>query len=576
MAQYPLHNVNKISNLKQMLSQSVETFGPKPAFYVKHKGSDSYSPITYSQFGKDVDSLGTALIDMGLKGKRIAIMGENRYEWAVSYLAAINGTGIVVPLDKELPNHEVENLMMVSQASAIIFSGKYKSVMQDICSRLESVEYLIDMDSDSSNEEVLSYTQLIEKGRKLMADGDSRFLDATIDEEAMNILLFTSGTTSEAKAVMLSHKNICTNLMDMSTMVYFDEKDTFLSVLPIHHTYECTCGFLCPIYKGASVAYCEGLKHIVKNLKEANATIMLGVPLIFETIYKKLWEQASKKKGMRTKLKVAISVSNMLRKTLNIDITRKIFAPIYNTLGSNVRLFISGAAAINPKVLAGFRSLGIDALQGYGLTECSPILTVNRDHYFDDASAGIPLPSVKVRIDNPNDEGIGEIVAKGDNVMLGYYNNEEATTQSIKDGWFHTGDLGYMNKENFLFITGRKKSVIVTKNGKNIFPEEIEMLLNTIPYVKESMVWGKSGESSADVEVQAIIVPDFEKIEEDFKENPLSEDGIYELIKKEIKTVNKQLPLYKYVRDFTIKNEEFAKTTTKKIKRYLENTPKQD
>ena len=277
---------------------------------------------------------------------------------------------------------------------------------------------------------------------------------------------------------------------------------------------------------------------------------------------------------MKTKLKVGIAVSDVLRIVFKIDIRRKIFAPIYHTLGSGIRLFISGAAAINPKVLKGFRSLGVEALQGYGLTECSPILAVNRDVHFNDASAGLALPNVQLRIDSPNDEGVGEIVAKGGNVMLGYYNNEEATNAVMKDGWFYTGDLGYINNEGFLFITGRKKNVIVTKNGKNIYPEEIETLLSVSPYIQECMVWGKTGESTADIEIQAIIVPNFEKINEDFKDNPLNQDGIYELIKKEIKAINKTLPLYKYIRDFTIREEEFAKTTTRKIKRHLANIPK--
>lgn len=569
MKNIPLYEVRPISDLKDMLNSSVQLYGCKPAFLQKRKGIDRYEPITYEQFKKDIDSLGTALINLGLKDKRIAIIGENRYEWAVSYLAAINGTGVVVPLDKELPQHEIETLLMRANASALIFSGSKWDVISELIGKLDFIKFFINMDAEDDTDSCLSYKKLLDMGFELVANGDSSFINSPVDNEKMAALLFTSGTTDKSKAVMLSHKNICSNLMAMCSMLYVDEKDTFLSVLPIHHTYECTCGFLCQIYRGCTIAFCEGLRHIAKNLQESKATIMNAVPLIFESAYKRIWEQAAKS-GMDKKLKIAIKISNFLRK-FNIDVTKKLFATIHQNFGGNLRLFISGAASIDPAVAKGFRELGINFVQGYGLTECSPIVALNRDVNFKDDAAGLPLPNLEVEIENPDSEGVGEIVVRGPSVMLGYYEDPLANEKAFEGGWFHTGDLAYKDKDGFLHITGRKKNVIVTKNGKNIFPEEIETLLNRSPYIKESLVFGKDDEVYGDVVVSAIIVPDMERLQTEFPDRELSQKEIYELIQKEVKNINKGLVTYKYIKDFKLREEEFAKTTTKKIKRYMEN-----
>ncbi len=384
----------------------------------------------------------------------------------------------------------------------------------------------------------------------------------------MNILLFTSATTDKSKAVMLSHNNLCKNLHSHE----FNDKYHTNGYLPVstssHHTYENTCGFLCPIYRGASVAFCEGLRHIPKNLQESKATVMLGVPLIFEAIYRRIWDQAAKS-GLDKKLKTGIRISNILR-TFGIDITKKLFAAVHNNFGGNLRLFISGAAGIDPKVAKGFRELGLFFIQGYGLTECSPIVALNRDVDFRDDSAGLPLPGLDVRIDSPNAEGIGEIIVKGESVMLGYYENEEATAKVLKEGWFYTGDLGYIDNEKFVYITGRKKNVIVTKNGKNIYPEEIETLLGRSPYILESLVYGKVEEGSNENVVAATIVPNVEAIKEANEGREPSSDEIYSFVQKEVKAINKGLVTYKYIKEFNIRMEEFAKTTSKKIKRYQE------
>lgn len=567
MKNIPLYEVRTISNLKDMIEQSAELYADKPAFLVKEKGNPDYVPVSYSKYKSDIDALGTALISLGLKGKKVALIGENRYEWSTSYLGVCNGTGIVVPLDRELPQNEIENCMQRSHADAIIFSGTVSKNIENIMKNISTCKYFINMDFEEDADSQISYSKLLKKGHELISQGNREFLDAEIDNEAMDMLLFTSGTTDKSKAVMLSHKNIAANLMAMCSMLYIDEKDVFLSVLPPHHTYECTCGFLCQMYRGCTIAYCEGLRHIVKNLRESKCTMMNGVPLIFESIYKQLMNQVVKKPGAMKKLKFGIKLSNFLR-VCKIDIRKKLFAEIHDALGGHLRMFISGAAAIDPKVSKGFREIGITLVQGYGLTECAPIVGLNRNCWYKDDAAGLPLPGLKVVIDNPNYEGIGEIKVSGPSVMMGYYENKEATDAVIRDGWFYTGDMAFLDSDGFIHITGRMKNVIVTKNGKNVYPEEIETLLNRSDYIKEALVYGE--ESKDDVVVCAQIVPDKDKIEEDIKAGILSKQDVNTIITSEVKRINKELVTYKYVKEFTLRDAEFEKTTTKKIKRYQE------
>ncbi len=579
MKNIPLYDVRKIKSIKELMDTSAALYSDKTAFLYKPKGSDKYESVSFNQFKSDVDALGTALIDMGLKDGRIAIISENRYEWAVSYMAVVNGTGIVVPLDKELPKNEIENLLIRAKADAIIFSGNLKEHIVNISKHINFVKHFILIDEPVSNEvednnkeeiDSISLTGLIEKGRKMIDDGSKVFTEAKIDTEAMRILLFTSATTDKSKAVMLSHRNISENLMAMSSMLNIVPDDIFLSVLPLHHTYENTCGFLCPHYRGAAVAYCEGLRHITKNLQESKATVMLGVPLLFEAIYRRIWDQASKNPKMLKKLKLGLKISNIARK-IGINLTKKLFAPIHNNFGGKLRVFISGAAGIDPEVSKGFREFGILFVQGYGLTECSPIVALNRDVDYKDNAAGLPLPGLEVKIDQPGADGVGEIVVKGPSVMMGYYEDNDNTEKVLKDGWFFTGDLGFIDNGGFVHITGRKKNVIVTKNGKNIYPEEIETLLNKSNYIKESIVYGKDDPVYGDVVVSATIVPDMEAIEAEFEGRKPSDEELHDLIRKEVKDVNKSLVIYKYVKDFELREEEFAKTTTKKIKRYISN-----
>ena len=559
MKEVPLYEVREIKDLKDMLAQSVSLYGDTNAFLIKKKQGEPYTPVTFKQYNDDVNCFGTALMELDLNELRVALISKSRYEWYITYMAAVNSPGIIIPLDKELPKSEIKSLLLRSHADVVVYSHEHKEDLDSMKDELPDVKYYVDMDADTSSLTVLSFSQMMQRGKELLENGNRSYLDVKIDPEVMKILLFTSGTTSDAKAVMLSHHNICYNLMGMTKMVYIGPGDVFLSVLPLHHTYECTCGFLCQIYRGSTIAQCEGLRYIMKNMQEAKPTIILVVPLMVESFYKKIYAPAN-----IAKLNKGKKISGFLRK-LGIDIRRKIFAQVHNNFGGNLRLLISGGAPIDNKIMLGLQDLGLHIIQGYGLTECAPILALNRDIKYNNSSAGLALPGVDVKIVNPDENGIGEIIGKGENVMLGYYENEEATSEAIKDGYFYTGDLGYIDKDGFVIITGRKKNVIVTKNGKNIFPEEIEALLCRSNYVSECLVSGKN-DDKGELIVCAEIYPDFEKIKEDFGQD-VSEDKIKNIIDEEVKKVNHSLTTYKYVKNVTIRDSEFTKTTSKKIKR---------
>jgi long-chain acyl-CoA synthetase len=569
MTSKAIRNVRAIRNLKDMLEQSAELFGEKDAFWLK-SDDGTYRGIKYKDFKTDVDALGTALLKLGLKDKFIAVIGENRYEWCVAYLAAANGTGIVVPLDRELPVSEIENLLVRSRASAILFSGKHEKDMRSIAASVPSVEFFINMDAEEDEAGFLSYKKLLSTGRDLLELGDRSYIDAPVDNDAFNILIFTSGTTDLAKGVMLSHKNLVTDIMSVCSVLYIDDTDSTLCLTPLHHTYACTTSFLLMLYNGCRISFIEGLKHIAKNMKETSPTILLAVPLLLEAMYKKVWDTINKQKNAAKVAKLGMLASDTAFNLLGIDIRRKLFKQVHENIGGKVRLIISGAAAIDPAVSRGFRSFGITLLQGYGLTECSPIVTVNQEEKYRDDSIGLSLPCNEVMIYKPDKEGIGELMVKGDNVMLGYFENRLATEKVLRDGWFFTGDLGKMDKSGFFSITGRKKNVIVTKNGKNIYPEEVESYLDKSPFIAESMVYGKDDEASEETFVYAQIVPSLDAIKEHLGKSQVTADEVFQIIDTEVKNVNRNMPLYKRIRRFTVREEEFAKTSTRKIKRYIE------
>ncbi len=553
-----------IKDLKEMVNTSAEIYGDRNAFLVKNAPGGEYIPVKFSRLKTDIDELGTAFMDLGLTGKKIAVIGENRYEWVVTYLAVVNGVGVIVPLDRELPAEEVHHLLKRSEVSAVVYSSKVGTVVEEAIQGVESIEFVISMDALEHIDNRLSLKKLQRAGRRLLLEEKRFFLDAEIDREAMCSLLFTSGTTGMAKGVMLSHKNLTANVYNMSKYVDVSNNWTGLSVLPMHHTYELTCHVFTCIYQGCCVAICEGLKYIVKNMAESRATVMLGVPLIFESMHKKVWKQAEAS-GKADKMRAAIQLSKTLGK-FNIKSTKKLFKSVHQAMGGHMQMFISGAAAIDPVVIEDFNAMGITMFQGYGMTENSPIIAVNKDRYYKAASVGLPMPGTEVQIIDQDENGIGEIICKGDSVMLGYYDNPEETAKVLVDGWLHTGDYGYFDKDGFLYISGRKKNVIVTKNGKNIFPEEVEFYLNKSDYISEVVVWGLEDEKTGDTVVQAEIFPDYPALEAKF--GKVSEEEISRILKKEIDEINEHMPLYKRVKRFEIRAEEFEKTTTKKIKRF--------
>ncbi len=563
----PIHKVERYENLKEMLQKSGERFGDRPAYKFKTENPEEFTYITHKQFRDDINQLGTALIDMGLKNKRIAVISGNRYEWGVAYLAIVTGTGIVVPLDKSLPNNEIENLIIRSEVEAIFYSNSYDEIMNEIKEKGNTnVKYFISMDLESKTDGVYSQAELINKGKKLIDDGNREFLDSKINNEEMSIMLFTSGTTAMSKAVMLSHKNICSNLFDIASTIAVDETHVFLSFLPLHHTFECTVGFLYPVSKGSCIAFCEGIRHIADNLKEFQITTMISVPILFESMYKRVMKTIAKKGKMET-LQKGIKISRVLLK-FGIDLRKKLFKEIHDNLGGKIKLFVAGGAALDPEVEKGFNDLGLRLYQGYGLTESSPVIASEDDKYRRLGSIGKAFPSLDAKVIDENEEGVGELVAKGPSIMIGYYNNDEATKEAIDDEkWLHTGDLAKIDEDGYIFIVGRKKFVIVLKNGKNIYPEEIETLINKIEGIKESFVYGKP-EPDGDYKICAKIVYDSEIIEETY--GTTDEEKLKELIWQEIKKVNKTMPAYKYVREITITNEELIKTTTQKIKRFEE------
>lgn len=557
----------KYTDLKDMLKQTGEAYGDRPAYIFKTEEKGKFRTITHKEFRNEINALGTVLINMGLKDKRIAIISENRYEWELSYLAIASGVGVVVPLDKSLPDNELESLILRSQVEAIIYSSKYDTIMGTLRDKKNTnLKYFISMDLGENTQGIYSEKALIEKGKKLLNEGDSTYLNAEIDADKMGIMLFTSGTTAMSKAVMLSHKNLVTNIMDITQRFDLTEEDRFLSFLPLHHVFECTVGFLYPISIGGSIAFCEGVKHMADNIKEFGITAMISVPAVFDIIYRKVMK-AIEKKGKLQNLEKGKKISNLLLK-VKIDLRKQLFKEVHESLGPKLRLVVTGGAALDPETEKGFNDLGFDVEQGYGLTETAPVIAAETPKCRRLGSIGKKFPSVEVKIDNPDEEGIGELMAKGPSIMLGYYENEEATKDALNaDGWFHTGDLARIDKDGFIYISGRKKSVIVLNNGKNVFPEEIETLLNKVEGIKESFVYEKK-EADGDVKVCVKIVYDKQLIKELY--NIEGEENIREFLWEKVKDVNRLMPKYKYVREMIISEEELIKTTTLKIKRHEE------
>ena len=560
-----LYDAVKMNDFRDLINRYSTLYSNKVAFeYKETPNSKDHIKITYGQFVDDIKSLATALINLGLMKKRVAIIAPNRYEWCVSYLAITASDMIVVPLDKSLPNNEIEDLIIRSEAEAVIFDGKYSDVFSKITqSKNSKISYFISMDDCK---DFLTYSNLLQKGHSQLVNGDNKYDNIKIDNHKMSVMLFTSGTTSISKAVALSQSNICEDIYALAQMTDIRKEDTFLSFLPLHHTFESTCTFLYGTFSGITVAFCDGLKYVQKNLAEFKVTGLVCVPLMLEIMYKKI-RKGIEEKGKTKLVDNMAKICNGLLK-VGIDIRRKVFKEILENLGGKIRLLIAGGAAMSRDAIQGFLNLGINLLQGYGLTETSPVVAGENDKFKRCGSVGFPLPGIDVKITNPNNEGIGEIAVKAPTVMLGYVDNPEATAEVLKDDWFYTGDLGYFDKDGFLFITGRKKDVIVLKNGKNIFPEELEILINKLPYVYESMVFGRPCDDG-DYKISAKIVYNPEVTNTMFPN--MSKDELHNKIWDDIKeNVNHKIPAYKYIREIILTEKPLIKTTTQKVKRHEE------
>ena len=557
-----------IKNYREMIEYSIEKYADKVAYKYKKNGDlkhVEYVEKTYKQVGKDIKAFATALLNRNLEHKKIVVIGNNRYEWCVTYLAVTSGNMIIVPMDKALPDNEIENLVTRSEAEVAIFDKKYLDVMKKLKEDVNvNLQMLICMD-DIVDEKIEKFSELLQKGKELIEKGNDQYEKVEINPEKMSIMLFTSGTTNEAKAVMLSQKNICANLSDFASWVKLYPTDTLLSFLPIHHTFECTVTFLYGFYSGCTVAFCDGLKYIQKNLAEYKVSVFVAVPLVLETMYKKI-RKAIHDQGKDNLIQTMIKVSNVLLKC-KIDLRKVIFKQILDNLGGNIRLVLYGAAPMDKETIVGFNNFGIELVQGYGLTETSPVIAAESDKEKKPGSVGLALPSLNVRIENPDENGEGEILVKGPSVMMGYYHNDEENKKAFVDGWFRTGDYGYITEDGFIYVTGRKKDIIVLRNGKNVYPQEIENLINKLSYVTESLVYQR-GKDKTDTMLCAKIVYDKDLIKEKFGEKTEKEyqDSIWE----EIKEINKQLPVFKHIKHITITTEPLIKTTTQKVKRYEE------
>lgn len=563
-----IYEADTIKNFRELVNRSAKKYPNNIAYKFKENlGKPNQKAVekTYKEVKEEIECLGTVLLKMGLENKKIALIGSNRYEWCESYFAITTSNMVVVPLDKALPEQEIRNLIQRSKADAVIFEDKYSEIFKKLKEENSTLKYYINMDLKEEKDGVLSFKKLLVEGKKLLEDGDTKYKDIKIDNEKMSVLIFTSGTTSAAKGVMLSQKNITSNIIAMAKMSKMYETDVLLSFLPLHHTFECTITFLYGFYSGATVAFCDGLKYIANNLQEYKISVFVAVPLVLETIYKKI-QKGIKKQGKEKIVNIMSKIANFLL-IFHIDIRRKVFKSVLDQLGGNLRIAYFGAASMDKNIIKGYNNFGIDTVQGYGLTETSPLLAAETDKEHCPGSVGMAPFNVKIRLENVDEKGIGEIVAKGPNVMIGYYEDPQATKEAIKDGWFHTGDLGYYNKDGYLFIAGRKKEVIVLKNGENVFPSDIEFLVNELPYVQESLLYSKEN-SKGELTLGIKVVYDDTLIKEKFGEK--SKKEYKDLIWEDIKKINQKLPVFKRIKELIITTEPLEKTTTQKIKRFKE------
>lgn len=561
--EYPLYNVPSITSIQDMLLRSAKVYGDKLA--LEDLTKNPIANVSFNQLYNYVIRFGKSLLEAGIKERdHIAVISENRVQWSLTYFTTMCFNMVIVPIDKNLNQNEVLNVIHESEAKAIVFSDGFEPMMKEKRDSLLNLKYYINMDSPEHKDGILSMTKMIEK------QSESIEKLPLINPDAMAEIIFTSGSLGRAKGVMLTQKNIASNLMAMTSMIQITPEDRFLSVLPIHHKYECTCGLLCPLYTGASAHYARSLKTVVDDLQKVKATILLGVPLLYDKMFKKIHKGIIEDKLKSKIVPPLISLTNIFE-TFGWKSSKKlIFKELHHKFGGHIRLFIAGGAAPDPKVAKGLRELGFNFVQGYGLTETSPIVALNRFYSFKDNAAGLPLPGLEVKINNPDELGVGEIYIKGKSVMLGYYKNPKLTDEAFDNKYFKTGDIGFFDEDGFLHINGRQKNVIISKTGENVFPEEIEDILNRNPFVLESMVYGEQDEKHTEI-IAVQIVTDAEAFIEYSEKSQITitPELVNEIISEAIKEANKELPAFKQIRKFYVRDSEFEKTTTQKIKRYL-------
>ena len=556
-----------ITDLKMMMESGVEAFGDKVLYHQIMPGDDHFTEFSYGTVRDDVRGLGTSLLGLGLRGAHIGVIGANCYQWAESYFAVTGGVGVVVPLDKELSKEELETLCSMGEIDAVIccqdkFYDTFKAIKAE---GKTGLKFVIGVGKEAHEDPaagLYSWDLLRADGKAKVEAGDRSYLDARVRASDMVSIIFTSGTTGVSKGVMLSHRNLCTDVLIAQTYLEVCPSDIFFSVLPIHHTYECTCTMLEGIFMGASMAFCRGLKH---------PTFLLAVPLIYEKFYSTI--QKTLKKQGQDKLVNTLFAANNVTSKFGLNIAKPIATKIMAQFGGNIDMFIAGGARVDPKVLAFFRSMGIPCLQGYGLTETSPMVALNPDQwkYMRNESAGKLFQFTECKIIDKDEDGNGEICFRGPMVMMGYYKNPEATAACMEDGWFHTGDIGYLDDDNYIYITGRKKNVIIAANGKNVFPEELEEQIGRSPYISECMVWAdEDNEDRMQRGIYVTLRPDMEAVKEALGDRASDESAVRTLISSEIDRRNANWPDWKRVKHIVIKKSEFNKTTGMKIRRFVE------